>query len=109
MCDSLTFQVLFESIQLLTIGDSGHSVMPTVLVLLSARKGKWKGLELDADVSLSVSLGYRYIWFNLPIASSSKPLAKHPCHSSVLDVLPANATSCLESQNYFPKKFILTG
>ena len=50
MPDSLTFQALFESMQPSSVGDSGHSVMSIVSVLPSG-KGKWKGVELDADVS----------------------------------------------------------
>ena len=67
MLDSLTFQALFELIQLSSASNSGHSVTLTVSVLPSA-KGEWKEVELDADVSLSVSFGYHYVWLNLAVS-----------------------------------------
>ena len=48
------FPSAFESIQLLSVGDSGHAVTPMVLVLPSVR-GEWKRVELNANVSLSAS------------------------------------------------------
>ena len=87
MPDSLIFQALFESIQRLSVGDSGHSVTLTVSVSLSG-KGEWKGVEINADVSLSASFVCCYVWFNLPIAISSELVAKHP---SAFDVLLVNA------------------
>ena len=85
--------------------DSGHSVKPTVSVSPSGR-GEWKGAELNADLSLSISFGCRWIWFNLPIASSSELVAMHPCCSSAFDVLLANAARC---NDFFgkPKLFFL--
>ena len=48
--------------------------MPKVSVALSG-KGKWKESELDADVILSASFGCCHVWFNLPVVTSSEPLA----------------------------------
>ena len=78
--------MLFESIQWSSVGSSGHSVMLTVLVS-QLGKGEWKGVELDVDVSLRISFGCCYIQFNLPVASSSELVAKHP---SAFDMLLAS-------------------
>ena len=71
------------------MGNSGHSATPTLSVSPS-EKSKWKGMDLDAGVSLSVSFGCHYVQFNLPIAGSLAPVVKHPCHSSAFDVLLAS-------------------
>ena len=55
----------------LSVGNCGHSVKPTVSVLTSGN-GEWKGMELDADVSLSISFGCHYYSF-----SSASPLTVH--------------------------------
>ena len=97
MC--LTFQVLFESIWPLSTGDSGHSVT-------------LKGVELNPDVSLSISFGHRYVQFSLPVASSSEPVAKCPSPFNVLlanvvrrDELPARHKELPEKPKLFlPKK-----
>ena len=89
MPGSLTFQALFESIQLSFADDSGHSIMLIVSVSLLG-KGKWKGVEPDADVSLSVSFGCCYVWLNLLIVSSLELVAKHRCCSFTFNVLLAN-------------------
>ena len=106
MC--LTFQALFEPIQLSSVGDCGHSVMPTVLVLLSV-KGRCKGVELDTDISLSVSFGCQYSWFNLPTAISFELVVKHPCCPSTFDVLPVNTVRQVELPGkpklFLPKSF----
>ena len=47
--------------------------------------------DLDADVSLSISFGCRYFWFNLLIASSTEPVVKCPYCSSAFNVLLVNA------------------
>ena len=66
-------------------------------------------MELDADVSLSVSFGYCYVQFNLPVASLSEPVAKHP---SALDVLLVNTARCDElpgkRKRFLPENFVLT-
>ena len=74
-----------------------HRLWVTVVTQLCRRfqcclhgKGERKAVELDADVSMSVSFGCRYVWFNLPVASSLEPVAKRPCHSWAFDVLLAN-------------------
>ena len=46
--DSLTFQPLFDFIQLSSVRGNGCSVRLTVSVLLS-QKCEWKGMELDTD------------------------------------------------------------
>ena len=103
MPDSLTFQALFDSIQLSSIGDSGHAVM---------LKASVKGAKLDAKVSWSVSFGLCYVWFDLPMASSSEPVAKHLCHSSAFDGLLANMARHDELRGkpnyFFQKRFIPT-
>ena len=54
MSDSQTFQLrLNQYSRCLPVGNSGHSVVLTVSVLLSV-KGKWKRVELDAGVGLNV-------------------------------------------------------
>ena len=90
--DSLTFQALFESIQLSSVGNCGHSVMLTVSVLPSV-KGEWTRVQLDADVSLSTSFGCCNIQFNLPNVSSSEPVPKYP---SAFNVLLENVARCNE-------------
>ena len=72
------------------MGDSGHTVMRKVLLLMSGKVDQ-AGVNLDADISLSFSFGSSYIWFNPPISSSSEQMTKHPCFSSVFDVLLVNA------------------
>ena len=93
------------------MGDSGHPVTPTVSVSPS-RTGEWKGVELDPDVSLSVSIGCCYVKINLPVASSLEPVAKHPCCLSTFDVLLANVARHDELPGkpklFLPKFFIPT-
>ena len=86
------FPSAFESIQKrLSVSDSSHAVTPMVLVSQSVRD-EWKGVELNANVSLSASFpfGCCYVWFNLSIASSLHLVAKHLYCSSAFDVLLAN-------------------
>ena len=108
MPGSLSFQALFELIQLSSVGDSGHTVMPKVSVSLSW-KGEWKGAELDTDASWSTSFGYHYVWFNLPVASSSKPVAKCLCCSLAGDGLLAKVArhdKFRGKPNYFFQKIL---
>ena len=100
------FQALFDSIKLLSVDDSGHTVMPKVSASLSW-KGEWKGAELNTDISWSVSFGWRYIWFKLPMAGSLEPVAKHLSQSSAFDGLLANVARHNElcgKPNYFFQK-----
>ena len=89
MSDSLNLQVLFETIQLLSVGNSGHSVTPTVLVFLSV-KGKQKGVELDVGVSLNI----------IPLAT---PMSGLTCPLPIKLVQRRN-TSCLKASFNSAKK-----
>ena len=90
------------------MGTSGHSVVPTVSLSRSG-KGEWKGVELDADVSLSISFGCRYVQFSLPVTSSSEPVAKCPSAFDVLFVNTVRHDELTEKPKLFlPQNFILT-